>query len=242
MLFVNQRTHRKCEPEETLRGSCRLWRPGLIGLPGLLAAVLAAPASGHGGALAADGCHRDHSTGERHCHGPGREAERRAAAPGYRREDWHRRWLDADRDCLNTRHEVLLRQSLGPVRIADCKVVAGRWRDPYTGRIFTNPAELDIDHLVPLAEAHRSGGAAWTAGAKQRYANDLNLPQALIAVSASANRSKSDRDPASWLPPDPNYRCQYVRDWQLVKQRHGLSMDAREAATIRSVERGCRGR
>jgi len=229
-----------------MRGSCRPWRPGLSGLSslfGLLAAgLLAAPASGHGGALAADGCHRDSGTGERHCHGPGREADGRTAAGGYRREDWHRRWLDADRDCLNTRHEVLLRQSQAPVRIADCKVVEGRWRDPYTGRIFTNPAELDIDHLVPLAEAHRSGGAAWTAGAKQRYANDLNLPQALIAVSASANRSKRDRDPANWLPPDPSYRCQYVRDWQLVKQRHGLRMDAREAATIRSVERGCQDR
>lgn len=232
-----------CEQGETLRGNCRLWLLGLSGFFGLLAGLAAAPASGHGGALAADGCHRDSSTGERHCHGPGREPDRRATADGgYRREDWHRRWLDADRDCLNTRHEVLLRQSQAPVRIADCKVVAGRWRDPYTGRIFTNPAELDIDHLVPLAEAHRSGGAAWTAGAKQRYANDLNLPQALVAVSASANRSKSDRDPASWLPPDPGYRCQYVRDWKLVKQRHGLSMDAREAATIRSVERDCQGR
>ena len=81
--------------------------------------------------------------------------------------------------------------------------MSGKWLDPYTGQIFTNPGDLDIDHMVPLAEAHRSGADTWTAEQREDYANDLFHTDGLIAVSASANRSKGSRDPSQWLWTSP---------------------------------------
>ena len=122
-------------------------------------------------------------------------------------------WIDQDGDCQNTRHEVLIAESTVPVTLdaKGCRVVSGRWQDPYTGRVFTDPRPLDIDHFIPLAEVHRSGGHAWTPAQRRQYANDLSHPDTLIAVSASANRSKRDRDPAHWLPPNGAYRCGYLK-------------------------------
>ena len=56
-----------------------------------------------------------------------------------------------------------------------CRVAEGEWDGPYTGEQFTDPSDLDVDHMVPLANAHRSGG--WACGAnrrKRQYANDLS--------------------------------------------------------------------
>ncbi len=198
-----------------------------------LSAGLAGPAFSHSGGVDSEGCHTDHVSGERHCHrdGPGR----------YVRDDWHARWIDADRDCQNTRHEVLIDESLEPVTLdaRGCRVVAGKWLDPYTGRTFTDPRELDIDHLVPLAEAHRSGGAEWPRSRKRRFGNDLSSPDTLVAVSSRANRSKGARDPARWMPPNAAHHCEYVRRWVSVKRQWGLRMDAAEAEKIRQVRAGC---
>ena len=120
-----------------------------------------------------------------------------------------------------------------------CRVVSGRWLEPYSGQIFTNPGDLDIDHMVPLAEAHRSGADTWTAEQREDYANDLFHTDGLIAVSASANRSKGDRDPARWLPPNESYRCEYVRKWVLIKATWGLDMDADEQEAVREVLGSC---
>ena len=103
--------------------------------------------------------------------------------------------------------------------------MAGRWEDPYTGRVFSNPRRLHIDHFIPLAEVHRSGGYAWTRAQRRRYANDLTNPNTLSAVEASANRSKSDRDPARWLPPNRAYRCEYLKTWVALKRYWNLSAD-----------------
>ncbi len=110
-----------------------------------------------------------------------------------------------------------------------CKVIAGRWEDPYTGRVFTDPRDLDIDHFIPLAEAHRSGGHTWTLAQRRRYANDLVNPHTLIAVSASSNRSKRDRDPALWLPPNRAYHCEYLKTWVELKSHWDLSTDPVES-------------
>jgi hypothetical protein len=163
-----------------------------------------------------------------------------AAAVPYSR-DLYGGWIDADGDCQDTRQEVLIAESVVPVQLdaAGCRVVSGRWMDPYTGREITNPRELDIDHLVPLAEAHRSGGDAWTPERRRAYANHLAHAEHLIAVTAGANRSKGDKDPASWLPANAAYRCEYVRDWVLVKLRWGLRADDAELAAIDGVLRAC---
>ncbi len=155
----------------------------------------------------------------------------------YNRDDYLASWGDFDGDCIDTRHEVLAIESIiMPTFTEDgCRVVAGLWQDPYTGESFTDPGELDIDHLVPLKEAHDSGAKFWQQESKRAFANDVVIADALIAVDAGANRSKGADDPARWLPPNSEYHCEYVRDWVAVKNAYGLDFDAEEVAAIESV-------
>lgn len=146
-------------------------------------------------------------------------------------------WIDSDRDCINTRHEVLAAESLVPPLFLNCKVVTGLWFDPYTGLTFTNPQDLDVDHMVPLAEAHRSGAASWTREQKRAYANDLDNPGHLFAVQARANRQKGARDPAQWMPSNESFHCAYVLAWIGVKDKWGLTMDEAESLVIENILR-----
>ncbi|MFK8909823.1 HNH endonuclease family protein, partial [Streptomyces sp. YS-3] len=144
---------------------------------------------------------------------------------GYQRSMF-RHWVDADRDGCNTRQEVLKAEALqAPVQGPKCALTGGSWYSPYDGLYFDDARKLDIDHLVPLAEAWDSGASAWSAAQRQAYANDLGDERALIAVSAASNRSKADQDPSTWLPPSADYRCQYVTDWIADKTRWGLDID-----------------
>ncbi len=150
-------------------------------------------------------------------------------------------WRDADGDCQKTRDEVLIAESLTPMRLdaRGCRGIAGLWYDPFTGRVFTDPRGLDIDHLVPPKEAHQSGGHAWRDETRRAYANDLANPGHLMAVHNGANRSKGARDPAEWLPPNAAFHCAYVRAWIEVKRVWNLSMDAAEVAAIRTILARC---
>lgn len=134
--------------------------------------------------------------------------------PKYNRSDWGTRWIDADKDCQDTRQEVLIEESLIPVTFDSkgCKVISGRWICPFTGMIITNPILLDIDHMVPLKEAHISGGWKWSKKDKISYANDLSNPLHLIAVYRGANRSKGARTPNKWMPNYKPYHCLYLLD------------------------------
>lgn len=163
------------------------------------------------------------------------------AAEPYKRS-LYRHWVDADHDCQNTRVEVLIAESLVPVTLSanGCDVVSGQWLDACTGRTLTNPRLLDIDHMIPLKEVHLSGGDQWDATRRQAYANDLEDERTLIAVSASANRAKADKDPARWLPGNRPYLCTYIANWIAVKERWELSIDARERASIDRIQEDCR--
>lgn len=144
--------------------------------------------------------------------------------------------------CINTRERVLLDESLIEVERDEddaCKLRSGLWYDPYTAKFFTDPGDLDIDHMVPLKETHQSGAHAWDAEKRKAFANDLDNRAHLMAVKAGANRSKSCQDPSEWLPPNEAFACEYVLIWAGIKRVWGLSMDSAERDFILEVLARC---
>ena len=167
-----------------------------------------------------------------------------ASAPiDYDRDDWGSGWSDDDSDCINTRHEVLILESLTGTGLSSsgCSVASGQWYAAFTGTYVTNPSSLDVDHFVPLANAHDSGGWAWSSATKKSYYNDLVDPQHLIAVTASANRSKGSRGPEEWKPSDSSYWCQYADSWVDIKVRWALTVTSAELSTLQSMLGTCDG-
>jgi len=151
-----------------------------------------------------------------------------------------RHWIDADGDGCNARREVLIAEAIEAPTIGDrCDLIGGLWYSAFDGVTSDDDSSFDVDHMVPLSEAWDSGANEWSSDRRRAFANDLDLPQALIAVSASSNRSKGDKDPADWLPPLQSYRCQYVEDWVRVKVKWELSVDQREFSAIRSLLATC---
>ena len=161
------------------------------------------------------------------------------ARTGYDR-DLFRHWVDEDQDGCTTRAEVLIAEAvMSPAVNEDCKLAGGRWYSYYDD-VYVNGAKgLDIDHLVPLAESWDSGARDWNAAKRQAYANDLSENVPLIAVTAKSNRSKSDQDPAEWMPTDEDASCRYAFEWVSVKTRWGLSVDEAEAAALAAVVADC---
>ena len=138
-----------------------------------------------------------------------------ADIPDYDRDDW-KHWVDEDGDCQDARQEVLITESLVSVSFKtdrECRVETGRWYGAFTGVYTDDPGDLDIDHLVPLKNAHLSGGWRWDADMREEYANHLQEENHLIAVTKGANRSKGAKGPEEWGPPDLDYWCQYATDW-----------------------------
>ena len=157
---------------------------------------------------------------------------------GYSRSLF-RHWIDADKDGCNTRYEVLIAEAIVKPKVgAGCYLTGGKWKSPYEGKVFTNPTGLDIDHMVPLAEAWRSGAWAWTAAQRMEFANDLEDSRSLLAVTASLNRSKGDRDVAGWLP--VKAQCAYIANWIAVKSRFDLTVDPTEGEFLLSKITSCK--
>ncbi len=143
----------------------------------------------------------------------------------YRRAAFGSGW-DYDRASgCNTRERVLIAESATPAVLGPrCKVLSGRWTSRYDGVVVTDPAELQIDHFVPLSNAWQSGAATWPAARREQFANDLTDPATLVAVTGSTNESKGDDSPDHWLPPLAADRCPYAADWVEVKARWNLSV------------------
>jgi hypothetical protein len=158
---------------------------------------------------------------------------------GYEREKFGG-WRDFDRDGCDTRREVLFAEAkVKPDVGRGCSLAGGKWYSPYDGRTYTNPARLQIDHMVPLSEAWQSGAYRWTNTTRQRFANDLGYSRSLMAVTAGVNMSKGDRQPGEWLPPRRAYVCRYVADWIAVKWRWGLTVDSWEKANLKGLLNYC---
>ena len=148
-------------------------------------------------------------------------------------------WGDIDDDGCNTREEVLVAEAYTLGSDEDSCVPPGTWSSWYDEKTITSASGVDIDHMVPLAEVHDSGGWRWPNERRFAYANDLNLPQTLTAVSAASNRSKGGRDPAEWKPPAESAWCQYAQDWIAVKVFWGLSADVDEVSALRTMLEEC---
>lgn len=157
---------------------------------------------------------------------------------GYVR-DYFALWSDANGNGCNTRAEVLIAQTLAAItRHGSCTIDSGSWVSLYDNSTFTAAGELDIDHVVALSEAWKSGAWQWDAATREQFANDLGYPGSLLAVSASSNRSKGDKDPARWMPV-AGAACDYVQRWIGVKFRWSLTIDSAEKTVLSATLVGC---
>ena len=146
-------------------------------------------------------------------------------------------WRDIDGDGCDSREQVLKRDSvtLPQVDPYKCKVIAGDWVSPYDGARWSDPTDIDIDHVVALKEAWDSGAWAWSAATRNAYANDTSDKRTLLAVTDNVNQQKSDKDPSNWVPPLKSYLCTYLGNWISVKARWNLSMDKSEWGRIKNL-------
>jgi hypothetical protein len=156
---------------------------------------------------------------------------------GYERSLF-KHWIDADKDRCDTRKEVLIQEAVSlPKLSSGCVFTGGKWISQYDNLATIDYSTLDIDHMVPLSEAWRSGAWKWSPAQREAYANDLTDPRALIAVTASLNRQKGDQDPSTWLPPEN--KCTYVSNWIAIKVRYSLTVDQAEANALTSLVATC---
>ena len=161
--------------------------------------------------------------------------------PEYDRSDW-RHWTDEDGDCQDARQEVLIAESLVAVTFEtdrECRVETGQWWAPHLGHHLGNPGHIDVDHHVPLKNAHLSGAWAWSPEMKEEYANYLEEENHLIALSSRHNRSKGARGPEEWAPPDNALWCDYATDWTKIKQRWNLTMTPVESGIVMDMLGTC---
>ncbi|MFI7430708.1 HNH endonuclease family protein [Micromonospora sp. NPDC049836] len=149
-------------------------------------------------------------------------------------------WIDADGDGCNTRYEVLIAEATTKPTIGSgCSLSGGRWYSYYDNAYWTLTSDLDIDHMVPLAEAWDSGARNWTTSRRQSYANDLGDSRPLVAVTDNVNQAKGDQDPATWMPPYSSARCRYINEWVATKIRWRLTVDTAEKNALTSWANSC---
>lgn len=158
-----------------------------------------------------------------------------ASMKGYSREKFPH-WRSTGKNC-DVRDSVLKRDGT-KVKLSGCNVVAGTWKSAYDDKTLNSPTKVDIDHVVPLANAWRSGAASWTTAKREDFANDLDDPQ-LVAVSAGSNRSKGDQDPSTWKPPATDSWCHYAESWIAVKTRWKLMVTTAEKSALADMLEKC---
>lgn len=155
---------------------------------------------------------------------------------GYSRDKFPH-WIDQGNSC-NTRELVLKRDGTNVQTGSDCAATSGSWFSPYDGETWTATSDVDIDHVVPLADAWRTGASGWTTAQRQAYANDLTDPQ-LIAVTDNVNQSKGDQSPDQWKPPLTSYWCTYAKMWVAVKYKFKLTINTAEKTALTDMLGRC---
>lgn len=158
---------------------------------------------------------------------------------GYKRTLF-KHWVGVGNGCDSRKAVIISEAIVKPKVETGCKIVGGEWLSIYDNVKVTDAGKLDVDHMVPLAEAWDSGASAWDAAKKEMYANDQTDPRHLIAVTGASNRSKSDQDPAEWMPTNKTYACEYLTNWVSIKVRWSLSVDKTEKTFIENNLKPCK--
>lgn len=173
---------------------------------------------------------------------PRSESEILSQIPRYKRVEMFGTWVneDAPVNCYNTRAEVLIRDAKPGAKISfapanPCLVAKGEWADPYSANTYKLANAVQVDHVVPLKNAYRSGAHAWSQERRCHYANYLVDSQHLLAVSGHENMVKSDSGPENYLPPNPDYVCSYIANWMRIKAVWSLGYTANEKNAIEAA-------
>lgn len=146
-------------------------------------------------------------------------------------------WDPPQASC-DVREAALIRDGENVEVGSGCKVASGTWFDPYTDQTYSDPQDIDIDHVVPLAEAWRSGASSWSDEQRERYAND---PDVLLSVEDDANQQKGDKGPEAWKPPNEAEWCDYAQRWIRIKAKYDLSVDEQEKTALEEMLGTCEG-
>ncbi|MFB9489906.1 HNH endonuclease family protein [Nonomuraea dietziae] len=146
-------------------------------------------------------------------------------------------WSTVSGTC-NTREEVLKRDGQNVVVNDSCTAVSGTWVSPYDGGVWTAASDIDIDHMVALKEAWRSGAHAWSPAQRRAFANSLGDTQ-LWAVTDHVNQAKGDKDPSDWKPPLAGFHCDYARSWIDVKHDWQLTLQEEEKEALEEMLATC---
>lgn len=170
------------------------------------------------------------------------EVSQPGSMSGYSREKF-RHWSRADefgwdtpQASCNAREAALIRDGENVEVGSECKVESGSWLDPYTDQTFTEPSDIDTDHVVPLANAWRSGASSWDDEERERYAND---PEVLLSVEDNANQAKGDKGPEAWKPPNEAVWCDYAVRWVGIKSKYDLSVNPEEKTALTEMLDTC---
>lgn len=167
-------------------------------------------------------------------------------APNYDRDQFGQAWADEDHNGCDTRNDVLARDLTNVTykpKTRDCVVLTGTLNDPYTGSTINfqrgqdTSALVQIDHVVALGNAWRSGAWQWDDTQRQRFGNDQNN---LLAVDGQTNKDKGAASADKWLPPNADFRCAYVTKQINVKYTWGLTITSAEQSKMASVLAGCK--
>ena len=140
-----------------------------------------------------------------------------------------------DNDC-NARNAALYRDGKSVKMSSTCTNLTGTWTDPYSANIFNSASDIDIDHIVPLAEAWRSGASKWDTKKRTQFAND---PLVLVSSWDRLNQSKGDKDPAAWVPPNTVSHCLYATRWVHVKGKYNLTLGSDEKSKLSAMLKTC---
>ncbi len=147
----------------------------------------------------------------------------------------YRVWSDLDKNCKNTRIDVLEKRAIR-INSISCTNINGTWIDYYSEKILTNESVIDLDHVIPLSYADKIGASNWDIKTKRKFAND---PDNLVITHRSINRQKGDKGLSKWLPIEFNVRCDYLLKWVHVINKYNLTLPNEDKVLLERYKPFC---